>query len=920
MAYSVPQVRVFQEVAAAPAAVADTRAAHITGPHAFLVRYSIADEKALGAVGTYAEGAELVASWPSRPAGALVDQPYTKVYGDEALLRYYQNLIGAGGAVSSPSSYPNRVRDALTSFVDNGTAYPKSAAMGDRGAKAGDTVYVRGVSGGDEYELWTTIRSFLGDDTAATVGASAAVSTNQADTTFLVSTETLGPVNAVTVEADGSLYDGRVVGVVDETYTVEVTSGSVGGDFTTARLRVTSASGLDDDSDVIPADANSFTPIGANGLLVRFALNDTSSASLAAEAGDIAETELSPGQKWSVRVRQAFTTATHSSAGTYTGLKTATYILEVTRGGAWADLPEVSVSTNTGYDAAGPVVVASDTSFAVGSYGVTVKFPTGSGLRRGDKYTVVATAVAEGAKKTIVLADDLPAELVGAADLDLKLYIKDDVEIDRYRPDDLSLENWTPETTQLTLADEVQVAHPDWTVDGDVSPLPVESAAVFVEYRAWLTTYAGVIGSVTSSGGVVAALGPVVPDNPLAWGVYMAALNAGGATVYFSSVSDPDDLDDWLVSLSKTEGLSNIYNVVPLSSSRSVQDAFVGHADAQSDPAVGNWRGTVLAAEVGTVGVVVDETLSSDEGVILATLADDPTVTGTQYTRLSVPAANSKFQTNGVRAGDTVRYLYGVDASGQVTYSEFTVDTVVSESTLTLLTGHTVAVPVASKVEIWRTYTAADHTALIKAQVARFENKRVVAVANPTVTGGGYEFAGYFAAAAVAGLRSGTLPHRPLTNVTLTGIDGMGTVAAALSGSQLNEIAEEGGWWIYRDMAGSVYNRHGRTTDTGVLANREESVRSNFDSISRSFRATYLQYIGATTITESLLEKLRFEFENVARQLISIPYGNLGPQLVSFENLTVRQDAAQRDKVLISADLTVPAPLNYIDMFLTLFL
>lgn len=918
--YSVPQVRVFQEVAAAPSTVADTRAAHVTGPHAFLVRYAVDDEKILGSIGTYAEGDELVASWPNRPAGARVDQPYAKVYGDDALLRYYQNLIGVGGAVSSPSSYPNRVRDASTSFVANGTTYPLSAALGDRGAKAGDTVYVRGVSGGDEYELWTTIRSFLGDDTAATVGSSAAVSTNQANTTFLINTETLGLINAVTVEADGSQYDGRVVGVVDETYTIEVTSGSVGGDFTTARLRVTSASGLDDDSDVAPADANSFTPIGANGLLVRFALNDTGSSSLAAEDGGIAETELSPGQKWSVRVRQAFTTATHSAAGTYTGLQTTTYILEVTRGGAWADLPEVSVSSTTGYDAAGPVVAAANTDFAVGSYGVTAKFPTGSGLRRGDKYTVLATAVAEGAKKTIVLADDLPAELVGAADLDLKLYIKGDVEIDRYRPDDLSLENWTPETTQLTLADDVRVAHPDWTVSGDVVALPLESADVFVEYRAWLATYAGSVGSVTSSGGVAALLGPVVPDNPLAWGVYMAALNAGGAAVYFSSVTDPDDLSEWLISLSKTEGLSNIYNVVPLSSDRAVQDAFAAHANAQSAAAVGNWRATVLAVEVGTTGVVVDATLSSDEGVVLATLADDPTVSGTQYTRLSVAAANSKFQTNGVRAGDTVRYLYGVDSSGAVTYTEFTVDTVISESTLTLLTGHSVAVPVASKIEIWRTYTAADHTGLIKAQVARFDDKRVVVVANPTVTGGGYEFAGYFAAAAVAGLRSGALPHRPLTNVTLTGIDGMGTIAAALSGSQLDEIAEQGAWWIYRDMSGAVYNRHGLTTDMSELGNREESVRSNFDSISRAFRATYLQYIGATTITESLLEQLRFVFGNTASQLSSTQYGNLGPQLISAENLVVRQDAIQRDKVIISADLTVPAPLNYLDLYLTLFL
>lgn len=920
MAYTVPQLRVFQEVAAAPAAVADARAAHITGPHAFLVRYAVTGEKALGAVGAYAGGSSRSVSWPSRPSGSKVDLGYARLFGEDVLLRYYQNLTGAGGLVSAPAAYPNRVRDAATSFVANGAAYPMSAAMGDRGAKVGDTVYVRGVSGGDEYTLWTTIREFLGDDTAATVGSSATVSTNPGATTLLVNTTELGLTNAVTLEVDASGYDGRVTGVIDETYTVEVTTGSVGGDFTTARLRVTSASGLDDVSDVIPSAAGSLTEIGTNGLLIRFNLNETGSSSLAAEGSNISESDLAPGQKWSVRVRQAFTPATHSSGGTYAGLETTTYVLEVTRGGAWADLPEVTVTSTTGYDAAPAVRVAANTDFVVGSYGVTAKFPTGSGLRRGDKYTIVATATAQGAKKTLVLADDLPAELVGASDLDLKLFIKDDVEIDRYRPDNLSLENWTPAATTLTVNADVRVAHPEWTVDGDVVALPVESADLFVQYRSWKSTYAGVLGSVTSVSDVATTLGPVVPDNPLAWGVYLAALNSGGARVYFSSVSDPDDLSQWLVSLSKTEGKTNIYNVVPLSNSRAVQDAWAAHADAQSAPTVGNWRGTVLAVEAGQTGPVVNAALSSNGSVVLATLADDPTAAGTQYTRLSVPAANSRFQTNGVRPGDVVRYLYGVDGSGQVTYTEFEVDEVISESTLTLLTGHSVAVPVPSKIEIWRTYTAADHTTLIKSQVARFNSRRVVMVANPTLTGGGYEFPGYFGAAAVAGLRSGSLPHRPLTNVTLTGIDGMGSIAGALSAGQLDEISNEGAWWIYRDSNGAVYNRHGLTTDYGVLANREESVRSNFDDISRQFRATYLQYIGVTTITESLLERLQFEFENVARQLMSLQYGSLGPQMISFDNLSVRQDATQRDRVIVSSDIVVPAPLNYMDLFLILSL
>lgn len=920
MAYQVPQVRVFQEVAVAPSSVANTRAAHITGPHAWLVRYANAAERLIGSLGTYTGGDELVASWPDRPAGATVDQDYTALFAEDGLLEYYTNLIGVGSGVASDADYPNRVRDAATSFADNGDDYPMSAAMGDRGAKAGDTVYVRGTSGGDEYELWTRIRSFLGDPTAAAVGAAAAVSTNQEATTYLINTATLGLINAVTFFADGSAYDGRIDGVIDETYTITVTSGSVGGDFTTARLRVESDSGLDDDSGVIPAAAGGYTPIGSRGLQIVLDLNETASASSAAEEGGISDEDLAPGQIWSVRVRQAFTPPTATSGGTYVGLETTTYIVEVTKGGTWAEEPEVSVSTTTGYDAAGPVVVTGPaTDVDVGGYGVLIQFDE-TGLRKGDKYTVLATASAEGPLRTIILADDLPTALVGATDLDLRLYIKDDFEIDRYRPDDLSIENWTPETTQITVADAVTVAHADWTVDGAVVPLTLASAELFVQYRAWLETYVTSVGSVDTAEEVEDTLGPVVPDNPLAWGVYMAALNSGGARVFFTAVAEPEDDDSWAGALRLTEGVEDIYNVVPLSSDTTIQDLWAAHANAQSAAAVGNWRATVLAVEVGTVGVVASAANSTDGGVILATLADDPTVSGTQYTRLSVPAGNAAFETNGVRSGDTVRFLFGVDGAGRTTYTEFTVDEVISEGTLTLLTGHDVAIPVASKVEIWRTYTAADHTTLITSQVSRFNDWRVVMIANPTLEGGGYTFAGYFGAAAVAGLRSGAAPHRPLTNVALTGVTGMGTIAAALGGSQLDAVAEQGAWWIYRDRNGNVYNRHGLTTDMSSLGRREESLRSNFDAISRSFRTAYLPYIGQVTVTDQLLSRLKYEFENVAATLTGITYGDLGPQMIGYDNLVIRQDAVERDRVTIAADITVPAPLNYLDLYLNLFI
>lgn len=918
MAYTVPQVRVFQELADAATSTTNTRAAHVTGPHAELFRYAIADEKLLASIGAYAAGASSTRAWPNRSPGATVDQGYVRVFADDALALYYSNVIGSGAVVAPVSGYPNRVRDAGTIFADNGT-YLKSSTMGDRGAKVGDTVYVRGVVSSVTYELTTTIRSFVGEAIAATVGAASALSTNQAATTFATSVDSLNDLdNAITLTLNGSGYDGLADGVIDETYTIEVTQSSAGGDLTTARLRVTSASGLDDAVDVVPAGVGGYTAIGSRGLLGEFDANLTVSASSAAGDDDIAVADLVAGMRFRARVVQAFTPATVASGGAYVGLENTTYLIEVTKGGLFADSPEVSVTTTTGYDSEGPLVVtASAATFPVGGYGVLAAL-TGAALRKGDKYRIDVTGATQGALRTIVLTDDLPTEIQTATDLDLKLYIKTDLEIARFKPSDNSLSNWTPEETQIIFDSAIEAVLTEWTVSGSASPLPIESADLYTEYRAWIETYVGKIESLTDVSEVPGVLGPVTPDNPLAFGVYMALANSGGTPVYFTAVPTPEDTDSWLSALEALEGVDGIYNLVPLSDNSLIQDAWKAHVIAQSSPEVGNWRATVLATNIDVTGPVVDATNSSDLGVVLATLADNPNASGTQYTRLSVPAGNAKFQTNGVRAGDTVRYLYGTDGNGNELYTEFIIDEVVSEGTLLLLEGHSVAVPVASKIEVWRIYSPSDLATRLAAQVARYGDKRVVCVANPTLTGGGFEFPGYFGAAAVAGLRSGSLPHRPLTNVTLTGIDGMGTVASRLSGTQLNSVAEVGGWWIYRDRAGSVFNRHGITTDTSVIANREESLRSNFDNVSYTYRAAYLPYIGQVTITDDLLQELGYVFRNVTTALTGEKYGNLGPQLISAETPQFRQHPIERDRVVVNVTITMPAPLNNLDLHLKL--
>lgn len=917
MAYVLPRVLVYQEFRVAPTAVEAPRQAHITGGHARLFRYDDEDEKAVISLGEYDPVSDQAYEWPERPAGAQVDFDFTKIHIDGALLQYFSDLIGVGGVVAPVANYKNRVRSASHAFKENTDDYPRSAALLDRDVKVGDTAYIRGVDGDAEnVELWTEVVGFSGDLVSPSTEAATDAASNKEDQSLLTLIDNIGGLeNTITLTADASGYDGRVLGDIDETYTVEVTKSSVGGDLTTARLRVTTASGHDQDSDVTPSAVGGFTPIGDRGLLLEFDRNETTSASSAAGLDEISPDDLVVGMKWKVRVTQAFTAPTATSGGVYSGTKNTTYIVEVTKGGAFAADPEVTVTTTTGVDKSGPTkITAAGTAFPVGTKDITVTFSGSSGLCKGDKYYIEVEAEKEGSMQTLILADDLPEGIQEAADLDLKLYIKKDLLLDKNRTTSPPLVNYEQADTEVTLQSGITVYDDSWTDDGELLALPVKGGELFCHYRCWLPTYIGEFEEVLDVAELPEALGQASPDNPLYWGAFMALQNANGQAVRFTGVQDPNDVDAWLAALDILVGRDDLYNLVPLTTNKTVIDAWKAHVESQSSPENGRWRGLFCGIAVEHTKPIVDETTTSDTEVALATLSDDPLTTGTQYTRLSVPAGNAKFVTNGVEPGDQVRYLFSTDGFDNDTWTTFTVDEVLSENTLRLTDGHDVAITVAQKVEVVRALKGAGLAAAVVDEIGRLSSRRVCAVVNETVGNAGQTFPGYFLAAALAGLRSAVNPHQGLTNVEIAGIDDTGALVKGLNGVHLNTIAAAGGWIVVKAKDGSVISRHAVTTDNTDLNRREEMIRVNLDSISYTLLAVLEPYIGKSNVVESVLLMMRMTLAAALDELTIDRTPRIGPQLVGHEIVELRQHALLKDRVVVTIDLTLPYPINNVEL------
>jgi hypothetical protein len=917
MAYVLPQVKVFQEFRLAPVATAGVLNCHISGGHAELFRYSIADEKLSSYLGSYDYLNDTSYSWPAISTGSVVDLDYVKLHIDNAHLKYYENNAGVGGTVVPVSGHPNRIKANGIAFASNGTEYPKSAAFKDRGARVGDSVYVRGISSGVTYSLNTKIVGFIGEDVSAVTSAATAASTNKTSQSASATVDDLGTVkNTITITPNASQYDGREDGSIDEYYTVEVIQSSRDGDLTTGRLRVTTSSGLDNVSSVVPAGAGGFTTIGTRGLKVEFDINATASASSAASMGDVSPNDLVVGQKWRVHVVQAFSPSTATSGGTYTGSKDTTYIVEVTKGGAFASSPEITVSTTNGVDYSAPVVVnAASTAFNVGNEGVTVSF-SGAGLCKGDKYYIEVSAVAPGYYRTLVLEDDLPVEIQSAADLDIKLFIVDDIIVSVFKEESAPNVNYSKSTTELIVKENVTAFVADWTDGGIRQALPVESGELYVEYRAWLQRYVGEYGSINDTADIPTALGTLHPDNPLAWGVFMALQNANGQEVRFTAVSNPSVTDDWLNVLDVVGDREDLYNLVPLTYNQTVIDAFKAHAEDQSGEEVGRWRAVVVGTRTERNKAIINASSSSDKAEVLATIADDPFTSGTQYTRLSVPANNAKFITNKVRAGDKVRYFYVTDGFNRISYTEYTVDAVVSESTIRLKSGPNAPVSVAQKVEIWRSLNNIEYSTAIGQAAGKYSSTRVVAVSNDNVTLSGYSNQpGYYVAAALAGLRSGVNPHQGLTSVSLSGIDYVGDAINGFNTAQLNTIAGSGGWIVIKAEDGSFINRHAVTTSTIDLNRREEQVRTNVDNMSYAFRRGLVPYIGRTNVTPKTLTDISITLKGIGDGFkSSVGFNNIGPQLLDYTIAEIRQHAVLKDHVVVVVNLTIPYPLNNIEL------
>jgi len=111
--------------------------------------------------------------------------------------------------------------------------------------------------------------------------------------------------------------------------------------------------------------------------------------------------------------------------------------------------------------------------------------------------------------------------------------------------------------------------------------------------------------------------------------------------------------------------------------------------------------------------------------------------------------------------------------------------------------------------------------------------------------------------------------------------------------------------------------RHALTTDNLDLNRREEMIRRNVDSMSYLFLRRLRPFIGRTNAQPGMVSRLRYEVTAVIDFLKSNGYTDeLGSQLTDGTIRTLQIHPLLKDRIEIVLDLTVPAPLNNIELHL----
>jgi len=492
-----------------------------------------------------------------------------------------------------------------------------------------------------------------------------------------------------------------------------------------------------------------------------------------------------------------------------------------------------------------------------------------------------------------------------------------------------------------------------------------QNGDILITYRARRIDQVGILLEFEDVTAVEEQLGPIQPDNPLAFGL-ARALGATDKTVFGMMVEDQDSLTDHQQALDVLEG-EEVYAMVPLTTNPAIHQTYKAHADALSDPLSMHERRVyvshkavsrhIFQSQSNTGSMNVGSTTFTDPNAQFVTngvpvgsvirlvsptsveLADVPRteliVAGvssqttlsvvqavTQGTlRTGIPAgtgtgAQVAFQvtdTANVIPSSVIAYLNGVQQSS-------TDYTTTPGGLITFVTAPGLGVVVSADYEL-STITGISYTVesqeLTNFEIAKdvaavgqgyFSRRITVTFADVAIADDGTEVEPFFLNCALAGLVSALAPNQPIANVPIPGFTGIRHIRK-FTETHFGIMAAGGVTVFIQDRDTSpVVMRNWITTDVTNVNTRECSIVQMADFYAKHLRNNLQAIAGRFNINEDFIDNMvRPGINGVNRELQA--GGFVGPktQIISIEQSTIN-----KDQLLVVEELELFAPANRI--------
>jgi hypothetical protein len=520
-----------------------------------------------------------------------------------------------------------------------------------------------------------------------------------------------------------------------------------------------------------------------------------------------------------------------------------------------------------------------------------------------------------------------------------------------------------PSTNSLTFSPSI--AAQGGKVEYEVIRRGSSNGEILISYTARRKDLLGILLEFDSVTTLDDQLGPIVPGNPLAYGI-SKCLGATDKIVFAMMVENQDNLVDHQKALDVLEG-EEVYMMVPLTSNAAIHQVYAAHAGFMSDSESMRERRTIFThkatqrhifSDLRTTGLMnVGSTTFTDAGASFITdgvpvgsvirlvapvdieLADvdrtelivagiisqtaleviQAATKGTEVLNESVglgTGAQVNFQlaaTSNVIVSSVIMFLngaqqsalsYSANPNGQVTF-------VIAPALNAIVTANYEVIPITGiqytieSQELTNFEIAKDVAAVGEG----YSSRRVtVTFADKVVGDDGSEIEPYFMNAAIAGLVSSLAPNQPIANVPIPGFTSVKHIRK-FTETHFGIMAGGGISVFIQDRVTSpITLRNWITTDVLNVNTRECSIVNMADFYAKFLRNNISAIAGRFNITEDFIDNmLRPGINGVNRELITAGFIGSKTQIISIE-----QSKVEKDRLFVLEELELFAPANRI--------